>query len=169
MGSATAFRRSLLAANLGTLVENGARVQSKDYEAVISKNMHSVQYRRPLACLFDAIYREHGQEQKGWVGEQALDELMMLTAMLPSHWTDLRTEVSGQVLATDASEEGGGACISTTLTKWGFSQIKSLTGKLINTRGQDEVATVVIEAFCGIGGLLQALRPSGSGGRGQFP
>ena len=158
VGSAGKFRRGLLAANLDTILENGVLLNSRDYEAVVSKNMHSVQYQRPLASLFDTIYQEYNREEQKWVSEASIDELIMLTCSLPTHWIDQRCEISGQVLATDASEDGAGACITTGITKWGRARINTLAHELQAIEGDGADATVVIEAFAGIGGFSQALR-----------
>ena len=53
---------------------------------MISKNMHSVQYKRPLASLFDAIYHEYNGDSQKWVSEAAIDEVLLLTCSLPMHW-----------------------------------------------------------------------------------
>lgn len=68
-----------------------------------------------------------------------------------THWFDQRTEISGQVLATDASEEGG-------ITKWGRARIHTLAHELMTMEGEGSDPTVVIEAFAGIGGFSQALK-----------
>lgn len=83
IGSATKFRRGLLVANLETITKNGVRSSSRDYEAVVSKNMHSVQYQRPLASLFDSIYDEYNSPMGSWVSEQSIDELMLLSCTPP--------------------------------------------------------------------------------------
>ena len=62
------------------------------------------------------------------------------------------------MLATDASEEGAGACITTGITKWGRTRINALSHELQGIEGAGADATVVIEAFAGIGGFSQALR-----------
>lgn len=120
--------------------------------------MRSVQYQRPLASLFDSIYQEQNSEKQKWVSESSIDELVMLTCSLPMHWIDQRCEISGQVLATDASEDGGGACISAGLSKWGRARINTLAHEIISEEGDGAETTVVIEAFAGVGGFLQALK-----------
>ena len=120
--------------------------------------MHSVQYKRPLASLFDAIYHKYNGESQKWVSEAAIDEVLLLTCSLPMHWIDQRCEIAGQVLATDASEEGAGACITTGIAKWGRTRINALSHELQGIEGAGADATVVIEAFAGIGGFSQALK-----------
>ena len=111
VGSSTKFRRGLLSANLGLLAEGLVRTDSLNLQSVVSKNMHSVQYCRPLSSLFDAIYADLNRESPGALKEKARDEILLLSCALPLHWMDLRMKIHGQVFATDASEEGGGASL----------------------------------------------------------
>ena len=152
VGSSLKFRRGLLSANLGLLAEGLVRTDSLNLQSVVSKNMHSVQYCRPLSSLFDAIYAELNQEKAGALRETARDELLLLTCALPLHWMDLRMKVHGQVFATDASEEGGGACASTQLTEWGAARLHSLSHEVDGIEGGGTEKCLLIEVFAGIGG-----------------
>eukprot|EP00438_Fugacium_kawagutii_P001042 Skav214386 [mRNA] locus=scaffold333:24516:28736:- [translate_table: standard] len=157
VGSSRLFRKALVASNLGLLVGGEVRTDSPNLQSVVSKNMHSVQYCRPLACLFDELYRDINLPAPRLMSEKARDELILLTCSLPMHWMDLRMKVSGQVYATDASPEGGGACCSTALSPWGTARLHSMTHEEDGMEGKAARKTLVIEAFAGIGGLKQAL------------
>ena len=73
------------------------------------------------------------------------------------HWMDLKMKVSGQVYATDASPDGGGACATTALSPWGNARLHSLAHERDGHEGAATESAVVIECFAGIGGLKQAL------------
>lgn len=62
VGCARKFRKALLGSNLGLLSEGEVRTDSLNLQSVVSKNMHSVQYCRPLACLFDKLYADMNLE-----------------------------------------------------------------------------------------------------------
>ena len=119
--------------------------------------MHSVQFCRQLACLFDRLYVEMNQEKPRIMTEQAKDELLLLSCELPMHWLDLRLKVSGQVYATDASPEGGGACSSTSLSPWGNARLQSMSHETEGLEGGGTRNALVVECFAGMGGLKQAL------------
>ena len=157
VGSATKFRRGLLSSNLGLLAEELVRTDSLNLQSVVSKNMHSVQYCRPLSSLFDAIYVDLNRETPGALREKARDEILLQTCALPMHWMDLRMKVNGQVFATDASEEGGGACASTQLSPWGTARLHSMSHELDGVEGGATEKCLLIEVFAGIGGMKQAL------------
>ena len=127
---------------------------------MVGKAIHSV----PLACLFDQLYREMsegpGTHRVSLVAE---DELLMIISSLPMHWMDQRTQVSPHVYATDASLEGGGACVTTGLSARG--RANHLLGSGDDLGGACD-PILIIEVFGGMGGLRQAcellgLQPQG--------
>ena len=73
------------------------------------------------------------------------------------HWISQRSGVCGQVFATDASPDGGGACISTGLTRSGFGRVHSLVHEAEGMENGASDPLVVVEMFAGMGGLHQAL------------
>eukprot|EP00438_Fugacium_kawagutii_P002559 Skav209852 [mRNA] locus=scaffold1684:52755:56972:+ [translate_table: standard] len=157
VGSALKFRKALLSSNLGLLSEEEVRTDSLNLQSVVSKNMHSIQYCRSLACIFDQLYVEMNLEQVRCLSEAPRDEMVLLSSALPLHWQDLRLKTSGQVFATDASPDGGGACVSTQLSPWGCARLHSLGHELDGIEGLATEPTLLIEAFAGIGGFKQAL------------
>lgn len=113
--------------------------------------MDSVQYKRTLSCLFNNLYMDLNAAETALLSEGARDELLMLTTSLPMHWMNQKSQLSGHVYATDASEDGGGACQSTGLSKWGHSRVHTR----LEGAGADPV--LAAECFAGFGGLKQAL------------
>ena len=106
IGSSAKFRRALLGATLTLVAQDSVPLLSINLQSVISKNMHSIQYRRCLAGLFDRLYAEMNQEGSKLLSEAAKDELILLAMSLPSQWMSQRLKTSGQVFATDASDRG---------------------------------------------------------------
>ena len=119
--------------------------------------MHSVQYNRQLAVLFDRLYVEMNASRPRLLSEKGRDELLLLCCSLPMHWLDVKMKVSGQVYATDASPEGGGACCTTGLSPWGSARLHSLSHERDGLEGAATENALVIECFAGMGGLKQAL------------
>ena len=157
VGSALTFRRALVSANLGLLGGELVRTDSPNLQSVVSKNMHSVQYCRPLSCLMDHLYVDLNRAIPRELSEHSRDELLLLTCALPMHWQDLKLKVSGQVYATDASPDGGGACSSTGLSPWGNARLHLLGHEANGIEDSGTQKTLVIELFAGMGGLKQAL------------
>ena len=157
IGSNVKFRKGVLGATLNLMLGPSRSAGSLEVQAVVSKHMHSIQFCRPLASTFDHLYREMHSAAGGMLSSLGQDELMILCMMLPQHWMMQRNQVSGQVFATDASEGGGGACVSTGLSPWGFGKIHNLTAESNGLEGGAADELVVVECFAGMGGLRQAL------------
>lgn len=120
--------------------------------------MHSVQFARPLACCFDEIYRSiNMHSHTRGLPLTALDELLMLMGLLPQHWMDQKLEISGTCYATDASEDGGGACASIGLSARGKAKCRLACCESQDQEGGAADPIVLIEAFGGIGGLRKAI------------
>ena len=164
IGSSRSFRRALLSANLGLLVGDEVRTDSPNLPSVVSKNMHSAQYNRQLAVLFDKLYVEMNASRPRLLSEKGRDELLLLCCSLPMRWLDVKMKVSGQVYATDASPDGGGACRTTGLSPWGSARLHSLSHERDGLEGAATENALVIECFAGMGGLKQALDLIGFGG-----
>lgn len=81
IGSSLKFHQALAGANMNLVTQEKVRASDADFESVVSKNMHSVQYARPLACLFDTLYGDMAGESAGWVSEDAMDELLLQTCL----------------------------------------------------------------------------------------
>ena len=68
VGSARKLRRAVLGATLRILcAEPGEPRGSQELLSVVGKAMHSVQFCRPLPCLFDQLYREMSEGHIGSV------------------------------------------------------------------------------------------------------
>lgn len=158
VGSNTKFRRAVLGATLHLLGQDKIHTQRQELQAIVSKHMHSVQFCRPLASIFDHLYREMAiPGGGGLLSDYGQDELILLSCLLPQHWLDQRRCPSGVVYATDASEDGAGACVTTGLSEWGHQRCHELTYPEDGVEGAGADDLLVIEVFAGLGGLKQAL------------
>ena len=158
VGSNTKFRRGVLGATINLLQASWIRTDSQELQAIVSKHMHTVQFCCPLASAFDHLYREVANPAGGRnLGDLARDELLLLSCLLPQHWINQRRTPSGTVFATDASEEGAGACQSVGLSGWGHQRCHGLSYAENGLEGAAADDLLVIEMFAGMGGLKQAL------------
>ena len=159
VGSSRKFRRAILGATL-QMLGHVTQVRTNDLElaSIVGKHMHSVQYCRPLGCCFDEIYAAMNQNSgRKCIGTPAIEELCLLCGLLPFHWMDQRARLNPGVFATDASNEGGGACVSTQLSARGRAKCRLLCAEKDGNEGGAADPLVVVEAFGGIGGLRKAL------------
>jgi hypothetical protein len=158
VGSALKFRHALLGGNLHLVLSESRPVSlGPELATTVSKNMHSVQFARPLACIFDELYRVMHVGRSVALGLDAGDELLELTASLPMHWMDLRMKFDPEVYATDASEDGAGACVSTGLTDLGLSKCHLMASSSYELDGGNADPILVVEHFGGMGGLKKSM------------
>jgi hypothetical protein len=84
-----------------------------------------------------------------------VEELLVAAALLPMAFTDLRAGIDGLVTVSDASEEGGGACVSSGVADPSISLLDDRVagGQRTTTRPR----VLVIGLFDGAGGLRVSL------------
>ena len=158
VGSSRKFRRAVLGATICLLQRDVVATNDQELMSLVGKHMHSVQYCRPLACCFDELYKGLSvDDARVAMPFGAVEELLMLTGLLPLHWCDQRAALNHTVYATDASPEGGGACESIGLSTRGRAKCHLLASELDDQEGGSCDPVLVIEVFGGIGGLRKAL------------
>ena len=109
VGSMRKLRRGILGSSLCLLQAGGVRCGSPELRSLVGKFMHSEQFCRPPASMFDSLYQQLSQKPAASLcGEEALEEPLLLSMSLPMHWLDQRLKTSPTVYATDASPDGGG-------------------------------------------------------------
>ena len=110
IGSSLDFRRALLGGTLHLLRhEGGGKVRAQEMLTAVSKHMHSTQYNRPLACIFNKVFQHIALERSPPLDTNVADELWLLLMALQAHWMNTKAKLDHRAWATDASEEGGGA------------------------------------------------------------
>lgn len=118
-------------------------------------------FRRPLLCslnhLWSSIVSLEGRP-RGWramLSKEVVVELVRFVALLPLAFINLRTQVCGEVTASDASLQGGGACISRGLTPYGVvASQATCRGDL--PEEHDFIQVLTVGLFDGIGALRVA-------------
>ena len=156
VGSARKLRCAILGACLNLLGTETVRCGSQELLSLVGKGMHSVQFCRPLACLFDSVYRDISQRAATCpISSESEEELLLLCLSIPLHWLDQRLAISPTVYATDASPDGGGACCTTGLSVRGRARCRMLVTS--DDMGGSNDSVLVIEVFGGIGGLRKSL------------
>ena len=70
-------------------------------------------FARPTLALFsDEFLEAERHARRSPISLNSSEELLLFAMLLPTMWMNVRARVASEVLATDASEEGGGACVS---------------------------------------------------------
>ena len=122
-----------------------------------------LQFRRPLFCIFDWLWKEIGSEKNMVrLESKVIEEMLLVGCMQAMKFTDLRASLNGVVTASDACETGGGACYANELSMKGIADMLAVeeclteVDKLPATLDKAE-KVVVIDFFAGIGGLSRAL------------
>ncbi|CAK0897785.1 unnamed protein product [Prorocentrum cordatum] len=112
------------------LLAGKEKVTAKACLMVLGRLARACEFRRPLFATLDEVWiipeLRAASEQGGSALQQvvrlpegARTELLAALCLLPMAFTSIRATFDPVVLATDASEEGGGLCYSTGLTKQG--------------------------------------------------
>ena len=107
---------------------------------------------------FTYIADAESRISKAKLPDRVRQELLHAVLLLPFMWGDLRARVAEEVLATDASEGGGGACVSTGVTPAAHQRLRELR---LEAGGDKERNVLVVSSFDGTGGLLAAVRLAG--------
>eukprot|EP00435_Cladocopium_sp_Y103_P040942 s793_g11.t1 len=151
-------QRTLECLSLGHWVLSQGRVSRKALQIFAGKEVHCLQFRRPLFSVYDSIWSLiSGEDDYPFLTKKVCEEIMVSLSLCPLRFTDWRAEVDPHVMASDASETGGGFVMAKRLTKLGEATV---------ARGDTRESTrrngvVVVDFFAGIGGLLRSLERAG--------
>ena len=123
--------------------------------------------------LLDRIWPKGNLKIRRQLSPQIAQELVHFISLLPLAATDLRAEISPAVTCSDASEEGGGLCVSGSLTAEGASMLRHLqSAAYLDSRlscfrphgampsydgGASGPRVVVVSLFDGVAALMCAL------------
>lgn len=100
VGSSRKFRRAVLGSCLHLLKMPYLKTSDQELLSLVGKLMHAVQYCRPLACVFDELYRNlQINDPKIEVDIGAMEELLMLCGLLPLMWTSQRSVLNATAYA----------------------------------------------------------------------
>ncbi|CAK0894411.1 unnamed protein product [Prorocentrum cordatum] len=155
------------------LLAGKEKVTAKACLMVLGRLARAFEFRRPL---FATLNEQGGSalQQVVRLPEGARTELLAALCLLPMAFTSIRATFDPVVLATDASEEGGGLCYSTGLTKHGAEvagadpgeeglaflprgAMSSAVPPELLPRGVPLPTVALFDFFGGIGGAMVAL------------
>ena len=140
--------------SLGLWLFQQGQVSRKALQVFVGKEVHTLQFRRPLFSVYDHVWKLiSGESDRPFMDEKAISEVVTALGLFPLRFTDWRTQMDPYVMASDASEKGGGFVMARRLSEKGLEALKDSE----RSREEDRTGILVIDMFSGIGGLLRAL------------
>lgn len=158
-----ASRRAAESISLGSWLCEKIMVPKKAAQIYAGKEVHTLQFRRPLFCIFDYLWKGIGSSGDTLrMNRKIVEEILLCGCLQGLKFTDLRSGLDGVVTASDASETGGGTVYSNRLSSKGLSDVIALEeglNELPETKaiGDEPQMIMVFDFFAGIGGLSRAL------------
>eukprot|EP00438_Fugacium_kawagutii_P010981 Skav206612 [mRNA] locus=scaffold1562:77884:84170:+ [translate_table: standard] len=151
-------KRLLESLSLGIWVLGQGQVSQKALQVLGGKEVHTLQFRRPLFSVYDEIWKLiMDPSGEPYLNRKVCCEIVTSMALAPLRFTDWRCELDPYVMATDASESGGGFVIAKGLSRLGRMSA-------LQPEGRDDSlhnGVIVIDFFAGIGGMLRSLQRCG--------
>ena len=156
IGTTTARNLEILSLGLWLCSQEGVSVKS--LQVFGGKECHCLQFRRPLFSVYDGFWKQVATMADGEpLTEDSMAEILISLMLMPMRFTDWRAQVDPVVMASDASEKGGGFVLSHSLSLKGEKDLRAL----LQVERQQEEHLVVFDFFAGIGGLLRSLERAG--------
>ena len=119
-------KRLLENLSLGLWLLGRRRTSRKSLQVFAGKEVHVLQFRRPLFAIYDKIWKLiAGTSDMPWLNEDVIDEIVVGLSLLPLRFTDWRADLDPHVMASDASETGGGFVIAKRLTSDGLEALRN--------------------------------------------
>eukprot|EP00435_Cladocopium_sp_Y103_P069810 s1270_g34.t1 len=159
-----ATRRALETLSLGFWILRQETVPRKSLQVLLGREVHTMQFRRPLFGVFDYLWKEisEGEVMRN-LSVKAVEEILLAGMCQALRVTNLRAKVSDLVTASDASESGGGIVYGGKLTSQGIKEMylaeEEADDVTMEAGSLDEKqVTLVFDCFAGSGGLSRALQ-----------
>lgn len=158
-----ASRRAMESLSLSSWILQRERPSKKALQVWAGKEVHTLQFRRPLFSALDEVWKKIAEDGLHCrVNKKLVQEMLLLGCLQGLKFTDLRSQLSEVVTASDACESGGGIVFANRLSKKGLVEAISLEegwDELPSDAGEpdSEQVILVIDFFAGIGGLSRAL------------
>lgn len=147
--------------HLAKLLLEEERCTQKQVQIIGGGFVYFTMFRRPLLGCLNALWRFILQFEpyppfiKLDIPGEVKEEIARFIGLAPLAYMDFRCELSPQVTASDASEYGGGVCVSTGLTPAGCVAANcKVRGDVVEPT--DVVSVLTIGLFDGIGALRVA-------------
>ena len=158
-----ASRRAMESLSLSSWILQRERPSKKALQVWAGKEVHTLQFRRPLFSALDEVWKKIAEDGLHCrVNKKLVQEMLLLGCLQGLKFTDLRSQLSEVVTASDACESGGGIVFANRLSKKGLVEAIALEedwDELPSDAGEpdSEQVILVIDFFAGIGGLSRAL------------
>ena len=163
-------KRDLELMSLGTWIRSQETVDRKVLQIYAGKLAHILQFRRCLFSGMEVVFTAIARgPPKLLVTKELVSEMLVLEALLPLAFFNLKASIDAVVTVSDASETGGGLCYASRLTRAGREEAQLLLeGKkapeaplAVPGHLSADEQVLVIDLFAGIGGLGESLRKAG--------
>eukprot|EP00435_Cladocopium_sp_Y103_P048232 s510_g14.t1 len=159
-----ATRRALETLSLGFWILRQQEVPRKALQIFMGREVHTMQFRRPLFGVFDYLWKDIG-DGGAMINLQikSVEEILLAGMCQPLRSTDLRAKINDVVTASDASESGGGIVYGGKLTSQGIRDLYAAEEEAdelppAGVNLDEPQVTLVFDCFAGIGGLSRALQ-----------
>ena len=136
---------------------------------VLGRFVRIFEFRRPLMSVLGKAWPQGSVNWRAPLSLGCLSCLLRACASSTLALTDLRTPIDGMVSSTDASEAGGGLCVSGELTDEGKAMLQSLVNPVAREEASFQAAGAmpsrspggarifVVSLFDGISAIMAAL------------
>ena len=157
-------KRALDSLSLGFWLLRQPQVPRKALQVFLGREVHSLQFRRPLFGIFDYLWKEVGDGAPMLeLGVKSVEEVLLAGMSQALRVTDLRAGLNEVVTASDASEHGGGMVYGARLTSQGLKEVYTTEEGLeevpsVDLSFDEKQVILVFDFFAGIGGLSRALQ-----------
>ena len=95
--------------------------ERKPSQVFIGKEVHTLQFRRPLFSVYDQVWELiSGPDERPELDEKVVAEMVTALSLFPMRFTDWRAQLDPYVMASDASERGGGFVMARRLSERGL-------------------------------------------------
>ena len=147
------------------------RCRQKVLMMILGRLTRCFEFRRPLMSILNRSWPKSKHLVSRPLSQRAILELIRSICVLPMAVANLFTPVSGLVSCSDASEKGGGLCVSAGLSEKGLGVLKAMddernvreatcfqpAGSCDVRSGSKGPRVLVISLFDGVGAMMVAL------------
>ena len=160
-------KRSMDSLSLSASLMRREYPSKKAVQVYAGKEVHGLQFRRPLFSTLSEIWREIAKEAPTCrMGSKVVSEILLLGCLQAMKFTDLKASLSEVVTASDACESGGGTVYANKLSSRGLTEVVAIEEKMdevkedyVDLDGEQKI--LVFDYFAGIGGLSRSLQLAG--------
>ena len=108
----------------GLYILGNFTVDCKGLAMFLGRVVHAFEFRRPLLSSLNAVWKYQYWQRNSVLTLDAVSEILVALTLLPLAFIGLRATIDGRVSCSDASEGGGGMCVSRGITEAGLSVLE---------------------------------------------